>query len=115
MSSKVTGSSGGGRRADRRVGLDPVALLAAAGAASDAAATLDGFADLALLDGAGEAGTDGVALAYAEVADDRARRRTGVADDLRRLSAFATAAVEATTALDGRVVTVALPRSGVRP
>ena len=106
---RAAGGRGGG--AGHAVGVDPEALLAAAGAAGDAAATLGGFADLAPLDGADDAGTDGVALAYGDVADGWARRRGDLADDLRTLSAFAAAAVEAITALDGRVVTVALPRS----
>ena len=107
--SRGGGAGGGGGR--HAVGVDPEALLAAAGAAGEAAATLAGFADLAQLDGADDAGTEGVALAYADVADGWARRRGDLADDLRTLSAFAAAAVEAMAALDGRVVTVALPRS----
>ncbi len=71
MSFRSTGAGGGGRGGGvgHAVGVDPEALLAAAGAAGDAAATLDGFADLAALDGADDAGTDGVALAYGDVAD----------------------------------------------
>jgi hypothetical protein len=92
------------------VGVDPGALLAAAAAADGAADTLDGFADLPVLAGADDAGTDGVAGAYGEVAGDWSTRRALLADDLRLLSAFAVAAVRAMTALDGQVVSVTVAR-----
>jgi hypothetical protein len=92
------------------VGVDPEALTAAAGAAADAAATLDGFADLAVLGGADDAGTGEVADAYGDVAADWPVRRARLAEDLRMLGAFAAAATEAMTALDGQLVTVDIAR-----
>jgi hypothetical protein len=51
-----------------------------------------------------------VAGAYGDVAGDWPVRRARLAEDLRMLSAFATAATEAMTALDGQLVTVDVPR-----
>lgn len=91
------------------VGVDPDALLAASAAAASAAATLEAFGELAVLSGADDAGTEGVAAAYGDVSADWPVRRAGLVDDLRTLSAFAAAATEAMTALDGQLITVALP------
>jgi hypothetical protein len=92
------------------VGVEPEGLLAAAGAAAGAAATVDGVGELAELVGAADAGTEEVAGAYGDVAGDWPVRRARLAEDLRMLSAFATAATEAMTALDGQLVTVDVPR-----